>query len=246
MINSDCFPEIIEDLDMEDISSVFQSEKVIEVEIPVRGLLIKESVVVSNCDSDHVEAQTSNISHFCTGTYNYPLFIRERNTNRILTCRLNDLLVYSGKLMLNNFGSFDQSWVDREFERVQPKLPLYANMVTQKQRIRVNVFDLSQNGMCLLIGKNGVVRKDEITGKPVQISVTLPGQSSICKIKGKVVQSRSIANNLIRVGIETNPSKKDAKIIAHYLSDRKREILDDLFLNFMQLMNYRETKDQYF
>jgi hypothetical protein len=39
---------------------------------------------------------------------------------------------------------------------------------------------------------------------------------------------------------------KDRSIIAHYLSERKREILDELFLNFTGLLNYRETKDQYF
>ena len=246
MINSDCFPDTVKDLEDEDLRSVLHADSIVEVEIPVRGLLIKESVVVSNCESSHVEAQTSNISHFCTGTFNYPIFIHERNTNRMLTCRLSDVLVYSGKLMLNDFRSFDQSWIDRECERVQPKLPLYAITLMQKQKIRANVFDLSQNGMCLLIVKNGVIRKDSLFGKLIQISVTLPGQSVGCKIKGKVVQSRSISNNLLRVGVETSPTKKDAKLIAHYLSERKREILDDLFINFMQLMNYREAKDQYF
>ena len=246
MINGDCFPETIEDLDTDDIRSVLHNESIIEVEIPVRGLLIKESVVVSNCDSDHIEAQSSNISHFCTGAINYPLFIRERNTNRTLTCRLSDLLVYSGKLILNDFRSLDQSWIDREYDRVQPKLPLYATMVTHKLRNRANVFDLSRNGICILISKTGFEHQDELLGKLVQILVTLPGQTSGCAIKGKVVQTRPIGKNLVRVGIETSPSKKDAKSIAHYLSERKREILDDLFLNFMQLMNYREAKDQYF
>lgn len=246
MTQKDCFPGMTVDTEAENTRSVLQNESVVEVEIPVRGLLIKESVIVSNCNSDHIEAQTSNISHFCTGTYNYPLFIREQNSNRRLACRLSDLLVYSGKLFLSDVQSLEQSWIDREFERVQPKNPLYATILINKQKVRANVFDLSKNGICILIGKEGFAYEDEPLNKLVQILLRLPAQNTTCKIKGKIVQSRPIGNSLLRIGVETSPTNKDAKIIAHYLTERKREILDDLFVNFLQLMNYREAKDQYF
>jgi hypothetical protein len=247
MITSDCFSTVMVDEDFTQVDSLFQKESVVDVEIPVRGLLIKESVVICNCSQDQIEAQSSNISHFCTGAFNYPLFIKMGGANKSLKCRLSDLLVYSGKLVLSDFRVMDQVWTDREYERVQPKQPTFVTLVWKNLKIKTNLFDLSQTGMCVLVEKAAIIDQDQLIGSDVQILMDLPVKNGgLCKIKGHIVQNRSISNNLLRIGLDISASKKDGDIIAHYLSDRKREILDELFLNFLELLNYRDTKDMYF
>jgi hypothetical protein len=247
MITSDCFSTVMVDEDNTQLDSLFQKESIVDVEIPVRGLLIKESVVVCNCSQDQIEAQSSNISHFCTGAFNYPLFIKMGRTNKSLMCRLSDLLVYSGKLVLSDFRVMDQAWTDREFERVQPKQPTFVTLVWKNSKIKTNLFDLSQTGMCVLVEKAAIIDQDQLIGSDVQILMNLPVKNDeLCKIKGHIVQNRSISKNLLRLGLDISMSKKDGEKIAHYLSDRKREILDELFLNFLELLNYRDTKDMYF
>ena len=242
--------EIVSTIALDDerthLSDILPTESIVDVEIPIRGLLVKESVVVCKCSQEQIEAQASNISHFCTGTFNYPLFIKAAKNDKVIMCRLSDLLVYSGKLFLNDFRFIDQTWIDRQADRVQPKFPLFVSVINGKKKTRANLFDLSQTGMCILIDKSGVEDRDKIHDSKYQVLLKLPPKDSLVNITGRVVQCRAISNNLLRIGMDISMPKRDAKIVAHYLSARKREILDELFLNFMELMNYRNSKDLYF
>jgi c-di-GMP-binding flagellar brake protein YcgR len=148
--------------------------------------------------------------------------------------------------MLNDFRLLDQSWIDRQSDRVQPKLPIFVSVINGKKTTKANLFDISLTGMCILIDKNTVEESDHLMDSTLQVLLTLPSSRTTCKITGKVVQRRSIGNNLLRLGMNISMNNKDHSIVAHYLSERKREILDELFINFTSLLNYRETKDQYF
>lgn len=246
MFTSDCISIIALEAASDEFTSIIQKERVVDVEIPIKGLLIKESVVVCDCSPDQVEVQSSNISHFCTGNFNHPVFIKLNNSNKTLSCRLSDLLVYSGRLILNDFRLLDQSWIDRHSERVQPRLPIFVSLVNGKKTVKANLFDLSLSGMCILLDKNSIEEPENLLDSELQIILTLPNNKQACRITGTVVQCRPVGNNLLRFGMLITMSNKDRSIVAHYLSERKREILDELFLNFTGLLNYRETKDQYF
>jgi len=246
MLTSDCVSTIALDGAPDELTSIIQREQVVDVEIPIKGLLLKESVVVCDCSPDQVEAQSSNISHFCTGNFNYPLFIKLNRTNKALSCRLSDLLVYSGKLILSDFRIMDQSWIDRQSERVQPRLPIFVSVVNGKKTVKANLFDISLTGMCILLDKNSVEDPDKLMDSKIQVLLTVPTCKSASKITGQIVQCRHIGNNLLRIGMDISMNNKDRAVVAHYLSERKREILDELFINFTGLLNYRETKDQYF
>ncbi len=246
MLTSDCISTIAQEDASDELTSIIKRERVVDVEIPIKGLLLRESVVVCDCSPGHVEAQSSNISHFCTGNYNYPLFIKLNRKEKALSCRLSDLLVYSGRLVLNDFRIMDQNWIDRQSDRVQPRLPIFVSLVNGKKTTRANLFDLSISGMCILLDKNYIEDPDKILDSKLQILLTLPTSKTACKVSGLVVQCRPIGNNLLRLGMDITMNNKDRSVISHYLSERKREILDELFLNFTSLLNYRETKDLYF
>jgi hypothetical protein len=125
-------------------------------------------------------------------------------------------------------------------------LPIFVSVVNGKKMTKANLFDLSITGMCILIDKKYIENADTLLASKLQILVTLPTSKTACKITGKVMQCRPVGNNLLRIGMDITMTNKDRSIVAHYLSERKREILDELFLNFTGLLNYRETKDQYF
>lgn len=246
MVTGDFVSEIALDDGSAEISTILQKENVVDLEIPVRGLLLKESVIVCDNSHGHVEAQSSNISHFCTGTFNYPLFIRTVQNNHTLMCRLSDLLVYSGKLVLSDFQLLDQTWIDRQWERVQPRLPIFVTIIKNRKKIRANLFDLSQTGMCILIDKSVLGDPNKLMNKEFRIQMNLPPGNTACNVKGRVIQKRYISDNLLRLGLEISMLKKDGMIISQYLSKRKRDILDELFLNFKELLHYRDVKDLYF
>lgn len=232
--------------DAASIPEILRNESIVDVEIPVRGLLVKESVVVCNASKNQVEVQSSNISHFCTGTFNYPLFLKVNQGNRILMCRLSDLLVYSGKLFLSDFRFIDQAWINRQWDRVQPKLPLFVSVIKNNKKTKANLFDISQTGMCILIDKSAIEDEQDLIGSEYSVFAHFPPKDALCTINGRVVQSRPISENLLRLGLDIEMPKKESRIVAHYLTLRKKEILDELFLNFLELLNYRDIKDQYF
>ena len=229
-----------------DLNSLLQKESIVDVEVPIKGLLLKESVVVCDASPGQIEAHTSNISHFCTGSYDYPLFLKLNRTKNALACRLSDIVVYTGKLVMKDFQMMEEVWVNRECERVQPKDPTFVSVIMGKQKFNANLFDLSLTGMCILTDKKNFKDPRKLYDKKLMVLLQLPNSRLTCKIKGIVVQVRPVSESLLRIGMNIDMVKKDNQIVSHYLSERKREILDELFLNFLQLLNYRETKDQYF
>lgn len=229
-----------------DLNSLLQKESVVDVEVPIKGLLLKESVVVCDTSPGQIEAHTSNISHFCTGSYDYPLFLKLNRTKNALACRLSDIVVYTGKLVMKDFQMMEEVWVNRECERVQPKDPTFVSVIMGKQKFNANLFDLSLTGMCILTDKKNFKEPRKLYDKKLMVLLQLPNSRLTCKIKGIVVKVRPVSESLLRIGMNIDMLKKDNQIVSHYLSERKREILDELFLNFLQLLNYRETKDQYF
>lgn len=246
MISGDCISTIALKEDSAEFSALLKQRSVVDVEIPVKGLLVRESVVLSDCSPGQVEAQCSNISHFCTGSFDTPLFIKLHRSNKALTCRLNDMAVYSGKLILSDFHVMDRTWMDRECDRVQPRQPIFVSVINGRQKLRANLFDLSLTGMGILIDQKGIIGQKDQPGSKLMILLRLPNDDTLCKIEGVVRQSRKMPHNLIRLGMDISMSKREQNIVAHYLTERKREILDELFLNFLGLLNFRDTKDEYF
>lgn len=239
-------PSDVQTKDVLNVSAILQKGSVVDVEIPIRGLLVKESIVIYQSDQNQVAAHASNISHFCTGTYNYPLYIKVQGSNKALSCRLSDLLVSSGRMMLNEFRFIEQPWIDRQFERVQPSSPIFVILSEKDRKFNANLFDLSLNGMCVFTDSSVLERPTPLLGCRFTILLRLPPRNQLCRVPARVRQVRSLNDNLIRVGLQINPERADAAIIAHFLSARKREILDELLLNFRELLNYRQTKDMYF
>ncbi len=246
MIRGETSPSPGASQSVQELNTILPRQSVVEVEIPIKGLLVRESVVVCDSTENQVEAQCSNISHFCTGTYEYPIYVKPDGMTRALTCRLSDIVAYSGKLLMKDFRLMGDVWIERECERVQPKEPVFMTVQIGVQKIRANLFDLSLSGMCVLIDKKLLPGRRSLINRKLKISMKLPCSRAACQIKGSVVQVRPISDHLVRVGMNITMDAKDAGVIAHYLTERKREILDELFLNFMQLLHHRETKDQYF
>jgi hypothetical protein len=197
---------------------------------------------------NRLEAQSSNVSHFCTGMFNYPVFIRVDKSKKTLVCRLSDLMVYSGRLVLSDFQILDQAWIDRQCERIQPKQPAFVSMIknTNKTNAKACLFDLSEKGMCVLVEKNELGIQNDPADAEYQIRMELAPNEPPFKVKARVVQKQPLSDGLWRLGMDISLSKKDIKKVAHFLTERKREILDELFLNFLGLLNYREAKDLYF
>lgn len=232
--------------DIDELSNILGKETVLDVEIPMRGLLVKESIVVSDYSRNFLEAQSSNISHFCTGSINTPLFIKVRGLSKIVVGRMTDLLAYKGKLRLNDFRILNQSWIDRNCERMQPKQPTYVTLMNGKNQIRANLFDLSRTGAGLFISKAPEEDATEMYDMNIIMVVRIPPRNTTCKIPGKIAQVHNISNELVRLGLTLSPVKADCRILEKYLTERKREILDEAFNNYRELLNYRETKDLYF
>jgi hypothetical protein len=239
-------PSDVQETNGLNVSAILQKDSVVDVEIPIRGLLVKESIVIYQSDQNQVAAHASNISHFCTGTYNYPLYIRVHGTNKALSCRLSDLLVSSGRMMLNDFRFIEQPWIDRQFERVQPREPIFVTLSEADNKFKANLFDVSLIGMCVFTDSTILERSSPLLGTKFTVLLRLPPRNQLCRVPGRVIQVRELHNNLIRVGLQIKPEGAEAATIAHYLSGRKREILDELLLNFRELLNYRQTKDMYF
>jgi hypothetical protein len=232
--------------DSGDISEFLIKDNVLDVEVPIKGLIIKESVVISCASTDHIEAQTDNISHFCTGMDNYPVYIRIEGSNKVVVCKCSDLLVYAAKLKFRDFRVIEQAWIDRKHDRVQPKSPTFVTLTQGKKNLVANLIDISRIGACVFIDRSSAGEPDELFESDILVTLKIPPKNHILKLKAETAHLQAISGELLRMGLRIFPEKEDKKILNQYLMDRKKEILDEVFLNFKNMLTFRQTKDLYF
>jgi hypothetical protein len=232
--------------DSGDISEFLMKDNVLDVEVPVKGLIIKESVVISCASDDHIEAQTDNISHFCTGMDNYPVYIKLEGTNKVIMCKCSDLLVYAARLKFKDFRVIEQPWINRGFDRVQPKSPTFITLTQGHKNVVANLIDISRIGASVFIDRSAAEDAEAFFNSEITITLKVPPNNHLLKIRAKTAHLQAISSELLRMGLRIYPEKDDKKILIQFLQDRKKEILDEIFANFKNLLTFRQTKDQYF
>jgi hypothetical protein len=155
--------------------------------------------------------------------------------------------INAGYVTVGDFRYIDHCWQMRQFERVQPCLPLRAILSISQWSISASVADISNNGLGLLIYGLADKGLDIRPNLPVQSGLRLPGMNMPLVLSGRVARVTKIGNSaMVSLGIETYPNEKQSRQLNTYISSRQSEILDELAQIVRFSMEPVQPKDMFF
>jgi len=152
----------------------------------------------------------------------------------IVSARLLKLNAIKGKLELSDLTFTGRCWNERQYDRVQPRDPVYVYVEHKKALVRANLENLSAGGMSLMACnyKEEALHTDYDT--LVRLTLKLPDVDERLELKGKVVQARRTGRLVIN-GVKLMASSAQEKRINRYVMARKAEILAELERNFREI-----------
>jgi PilZ domain len=145
----------------------------------------------------------------------------------IISARVLTIDMVMGKLELSDLSFTAWHWNERQCDRVQPRNPIYVNVVHNRALIRATLDNLSVGGMSLMIYKykDKVVPFDQ--DSVVRLTMQLPGDDTRLYLKGKVIHERQ-TGKLGIIGMQLMGSQVQEKRINRYVVARKAEIMAEL------------------
>lgn len=229
--------------EVEDITSLVCPEDIIEVTIPMSGMLVNDHLAVKETSSSQIVARAGNIGNFCSGSETIPVFLRMHEGQTIIVSRTVKILVHDDEVHLSDFHILKQEWRERSEQRVQPKFPVYFSFTSDGKEIRASLHDISIKGMCLIAN----IELDEIpaaiTNSDLDLMVNVKPYLEEFRVRGIVKDMRYLTESLTRIGLEIFPTRSDFRRLADYIQVRHQEITEEVFANFRAMLNYRQAAD---
>jgi hypothetical protein len=130
-------------------------------------------------------------------------------------------------LSLTNFAYTGTYWHDRREQRVEPSVPVKAEITIQDKIFQANLNNLSLHGAGLLVYFGDEDHDSFRPGLPVEVSFQLGTQGDF-HISGVIASIRQMDCSLGQMGLQLHPSLSQTSWLENYISERKMEILAEL------------------
>lgn len=228
---------------MDDVTTLIHSGDQIEVSIPQGGMMVDDRLMIKAAVKDLLIARTINIGNYCLGRESIPVFLRLRNGGTIIVSRLVKLFIKEDEVHLRDFRLLKQEWKERSEQRVQPKAPVYFTFTRGGQEIRASLHDISSKGMCIIANVPIQNIPEDISSSDVNLSISMQPFLEEFEVRGIVKNVRSLTDSLTRIGLEIFPTRSDFVQLGKYIHARREEIMEDIYCNFRELLNFRQVPD---
>ena len=163
----------------------------------------------------------------------------------VITARLLELNIISGKFVLSDLTFSGQNWKERLCERIQPRESICVDMASKNTLTHAHLENLSVTGMRVIISRTKDKGVCTDCGASVRLAFQLSRDVNKMVIKVEIINSWQVRNLLI-VGLRFFPSTSQEKQLNQYILARKAEILDELKSAFQKMHEPRQTQDLYF
>ena len=156
------------------------------------------------------------------------IFLHSSSAAEVFTARVIELDNYRGRLVLEDIKSLGRTWAKRSHDRVQPHQPTRVMLSCKDCFVPTFLENLSLAGVGLLIYKPVERGLEPRIGHNVKVDFELPGVRGRLSLSGKLVNVSYPGERLAYVGIQIHPSAQQAYLMERYITDRKREIIDEI------------------
>lgn len=138
------------------------------------------------------------------------------------------------------------NWRARGFDRVHPKNSIYVNLHHNDSTFRASLKDISIDGMGILGYKTIDPQRQLSVGVNVALDFRLPEVEPLASLAGTLVYRRKISSELIKFGLLLYPNAHQKQTLGQYISQRKDDILDEIYQTYIRSFQPYRVENQYF
>jgi hypothetical protein len=171
------------------------------------------------------------------------VFLRSQAFSTSIVGQVKNMNYVDGVFHLADFSI--QDWKERQSERVQPGEPVYVTMHWRNKKARVCMEDISSLGMGVFAGSE-VVRQIHIQpGMGVHLEFDLFG-TPFENLEGRILYRQRVGQYVDKLGLRLFPTGKQRRILEQFITQRRREILDEIGMIYLKSREPRGIESQYF
>jgi hypothetical protein len=226
------------------IKQLGQQNAALELTKSYKEILLKQDVNILEVNPDNATFRATNIE-MCAALED-DVYLHNQLFPRPVMARLKGLSLNEGMLTLSDFAYRDTEWKERLHERVQPKNPSYVTLRWKKKVLRAPIENISVSGMGVLVYKLVEKGMDFQPGSTIHLDFQLPPNYEYTSIKGTIIYQHPVGSCSIKLGVQLFPKASEAQSLEKYIAQRKREILGELELLFLETSWPRGVEHLYF
>jgi hypothetical protein len=213
------------------IDQLFGHDSPIIIVTDYKGLVLTQPVRIQGATPDRVILESLEPRESLT--FKERVLLYSHASREIVSARVLGFNSARGKMDLTDLSLTGQRWIDRRYDRVQPRDPIYVVVKHHKVVFRACLGNLSVAGMSLMTSHYSEKALLE-QNLPVRLTLQLPGEDESLEIKGKVVHIRRTGRQVI-FGVHFMANSTQEKYLERYVMARKEEILAELDREFQEV-----------
>jgi hypothetical protein len=226
------------------IKRLGQQNAALELTNSFKEIVLKQDVNILEVNPDYATFRATNIE-MCAALEE-DVFLHNQLFPKPVMARLKGLSLNEGMLVLSDFTYRDTEWKERKHERVRPKNPSYVTLRWKRRTLRAPIENISASGMGVIAYKPVEKGMRLQPGSTIHLDFQLPPNDEYTGIKGTVIYLHPIGECSIKLGIQLFPKASEAQSLEKYIAQRKREIMGELELLFLETSWPRGVEHLYF
>jgi hypothetical protein len=221
-----------------------QQNAALELTKSFRGLVLQQDVSILDVNPVDAAFRTTNLE--MSAALEGDVYLHSELLPKPVMAKIKNLDLRKSLLVLSGFAYTDIEWKKRQYERVQPKHPVFVTLHWKGKAVRECMENISVNGMGVFGSKVFEKGMRIQTGSNVQLDFQLSPDHQYTDLKGAIIYFKPIGRYLTTIGIRLFPTAKESRLLEEYITPRKQEILEELSQAYWELIQPRGVESLYF
>jgi hypothetical protein len=234
--------EVLQDRKRTELAQFLVCNKPVLITSSYKGIILTQPVLVLKVTPERIIIQAPGPT--LSFTLKERVHLYSLAFHEILSARVLNLNAITGKLELAGLTFSGRYWNERQYDRVQPRDPIYVYVEHKKALVRANLDNLSVGGMSLMACTDNEKALHTDHDSALRLTLQMPGENAPFNLKGKVVHVRQ-TGRLVIVGVQLIDNSAQEKHINDYVMARKTEILVELERTYQDVCERHLMLDLY-
>jgi hypothetical protein len=211
---------------------------------PFRGMLLTQELLLLSIQANQALVQAGH--NWLAANPGELVYLHSPACKEVLAARVLGINIQLGEMALGEFEETGRPWVERMYERVQPRQPLRATLQIGDRTLAASVQNLSLGGAGLMAYKLSEHGIELHIGPPLKMDFELPQIRARLSLPSRLVNVQNHGERFSILGLNTFSNVDQARALERYITRRKVEILDELDQSFNDAFEPQSVKELYF